>query len=122
MTTKQNSTISELIKINRKNKIFIEKINVIDKLLTLYPNLQKDEIYILNSIFASDLNKHILKKININDEKYYIDTIGNILNKNVSLVGFWIKEEDESMKIILFDDTKNKIKIMKKKLKFCFNN
>lgn len=58
------------------------------------------------------LDNYILERIEINNNTYYKDNIGFILNCNIQLVGIYIKN-----KYILFSDVNNMISNIKKTYK-----
>jgi hypothetical protein len=110
----------------KKNIVIKEKIIIVDKIVELYPNLKRDKQYILDYVLDNKLfqkKSDVLEKLNIKNKNIYMDSSGNLIDKNIKLVGFWknIKDENENnlIKYIFFDETKKmKNKILKNIKKF----
>jgi hypothetical protein len=111
---KLNETDKHIIK---KNNIIQEKLKVIDKILDMYPLLKRDRLHIVDNILEKKRKKtvdYILEKFTHNDKSYYRDSIGNIIDENVNLVGIYLLSHksyldnsiDQNYIYYFFDDIK----------------
>lgn len=76
--------------ISEKNKIVNIKLDVIDRIISMYPQLKKDKIFIINKILCKKDVKddnYVLDKFIYNNIDYYRDQYGYILNSNATVVG-----------------------------------
>jgi hypothetical protein len=103
------SSESEVDKMFRKNMIINERIIVIDMMLKLYPQLEKDRKHILEKVLCTAEQKielYVLDKIKIDDTRsFYKDSQGYIIDENINVVGLCIKEDNRD-KYIVFSDVK----------------
>jgi hypothetical protein len=75
-----------------KNSILKEKLKVVDQILDMYPLLKKDRLHIVDNILDKKIkktNEYVLDKFIHNNKSYYRDTLGNIIDENVNLVGVY---------------------------------
>lgn len=80
---------SSLFKDDNSNE---EKIEIIDKILKMFPEMKNQRNIILSEILTPKPvidDRYILEKIIINGNTYYKDKYRNILDPNVNLVGMW---------------------------------
>lgn len=99
---------SDIDKMFRKNMIINERIIVIDMMLKLYPQLEKDRKYIIEKIlFTAEqkIEQCVLDKITINNNVFYKDSQGYIIDANVCVVGICVQENNKN-KYIVFDEIK----------------
>lgn len=89
--TSERDTEDHSIKID----ILKTKLDVIDKIINLYPQLKKDKVNIVTKIIGkpdnSVIDDYVLEKIIIDDNVYYRDPYGLLLDKHVNIVGFYTK-------------------------------
>ena len=104
---------SDIDKMFKKNIILNERIAVIDMMLKLYPQLEKDRQYILERILYNAQPKielYVFDKITIgNKTDYYKDSHGFILDADVNVVGICVQENNIS-KYLIFEKKINDIK------------
>ena len=75
-----------------KEKVLLlnkQKIEIVDTILQMYPDIQKDRETIINAVLGRTEKPapYVLEKIQIEDKHYYIDNEGRILDADVTLVG-----------------------------------
>ena len=90
----------------KKNGLLAERLVAIEKILTMYPFLKKDRNMIINSILDKKEklpDTYVLEKIPIKKKIYYLDPTGNIIDGNVKLVGFFVKNKN-TVNSIMFTD------------------
>ena len=117
----KNAELDEIIKsqlastkdvknIMMNNKIIREKIETVERIFELYPNLKKNKKTIINYVLdkkQSEQEEHILEMINFNNRDIYIDKFGNIINDQLKLIGFYIiDQQTHKNKYLIFDDIK----------------
>lgn len=76
------------------NKI---KLNVIDKVIEMFPQLKKDQLSIVNNILGhKEINNdyYILDKFIYNDKVYYRDPYCHIIDTELNVVGIYNYEND----------------------------
>lgn len=123
------SSESEVDKMFRKNMIINERIIVIDMMLKLYPQLEKDRKHIIEKILCTTEQKielYVLEKIKIGELVFYKDSQGYIIDSNISVVGICIQEDNMDKYIVFdnikkFDETRNKGMELIEKLDKHFN-
>jgi hypothetical protein len=121
----EKSLTLEQQSILKKNSIVNERILAIEKILEMYPNLRKDRKIIVDCVLGKKeviKKEYVLEKLNVKGKNIYKDDLGNIINENVDLVGFWLPDKDESGKskinYLFFNETKKiRAKIMRNKKK-----
>lgn len=102
------SSESEVDKMFRKNMIINERIIVIDMMLKLYPQLEKDRKHIIEKVLCTAEQKielYVLEKIKIGELVFYKDAQGYIIDSNISVVGICIQEDNRD-KYVVFDNIK----------------
>src|SRR4051794_21330021 len=59
-----------------------DKINIIDKIIDILPEIKKKRAYIINELITSKnlSNEHVVEKIFVNGKSYYKDKYKRILN------------------------------------------
>jgi len=75
----------------------------------MYPLLKKDRLHIVDNILERKLKKiidYILEKFTYNNKSYYKDTLGNIIDENVNLVGIYIMTSNTNYSYYFFDEIK----------------
>ena len=96
----------------KKNNIIKERLITIDKILEMYPSLKKDRTLIVDNILNKKEHKvedFILEKVKIDDGNYYFDLNGNIIDEDVNLVGFFIKNKEKYAYCLFSDNAKRMI-------------
>lgn len=99
---------SEVDKMFRKNMIINERIIVIDMMLKLYPQLEKDRKHIIEKILCTAEQKielYVLEKIQIGETAFYKDAQGYIIDSNICVVGVCI-QDDNINKYVILDEIK----------------
>lgn len=94
-----------------KNIMIKERLITIDKILEMYPNLKKDRTLIVNNILnkkEQKIDDFILEKVTIDNKSYYFDPDGNIIDSDVTLMGFYVKGKDIDHQYYLFSDQKKR--------------
>lgn len=84
-------------KLNKLNNFdnsnnMLKEIEIIDKILNLFPEMKKNRDFILTEILTPNKtqdNEFVFNKITINNDSYYIDKYKCIMNQNIELVGVW---------------------------------
>lgn len=107
---------SEVDKMFRKNMIINERIIVIDMMLKLYPQLEKDRKHIIEKILCTTEQKielYVLEKIKIGDTIFYKDSQGYIIDVNICVVGICMQEDNRD-KYIVFEEIKKYIETRNK--------
>jgi hypothetical protein len=74
-----------------------DKLEVIDKIISMYPDLKKEKTNIIASIIGSkqvipETNEKIVVEFTYMDKKYYRSKMGEIFDEKVELVGSWIND------------------------------
>jgi hypothetical protein len=84
-----------------------EKMKVIDIILDMYPDLKKNKVDIINTVYGKLVRpyNYVFTKIFINNKEYYIDPTDAIYDKNIVFRGFIAHK-----KIYLIDDINDEIK------------
>jgi hypothetical protein len=94
ITDSTNSTSdNELDKMFRKNIIINERIIVVNIMLKLYPNLEKDRKFILDKVLCiaePKVELYVLEKIKVGETICYKDTQGYIIDTNINVIGISI--------------------------------
>lgn len=75
-----------------------DPIVIIDKILTLYPQLQKDRKNIIKAVCGKIEKQitYVLERIEYCGNYYYKDNIGAILDKTGTVVGCYVNNEKET--------------------------
>lgn len=88
-----------------KMDILKARLDVIDKIINMYPQLKKDKHIILAKIVGKTEIKnpddYVLDKIIIDENVYYRDPHGLLLNNTASVVGFYTKINGENYQYYL---------------------
>lgn len=87
------------------------KLDIVEKLINLYPQLKKDKSIIIDNVLNNKKqieNNYILEKIQISENTYYIDPHGFIVNPNLQIVGYYILPitDNDCIKCYLHNSTK----------------
>ena len=96
----------------KKNDIIRAKLDAVNKIFVMFPNLKKDKNLIINNILDKKEKKTettILEKIKYPDIEFFRDQTGCLLDTNAKLIGVYIENQKE-YKYFLFEDTKKVIK------------
>lgn len=98
-----------------KTDIIDEKVQVINIILDLYPSLKKDRQNIINIVFGklNKPNKYIFTKILLDNNTYYIDSFGMLMNDSLDFKGI----VNNNIIYLCKDITKNKFDKFNKYLK-----
>lgn len=92
-----------------------DKLDIIDKIIKILPEIKKKRTYIINQIITvknSALDEYVLEKVNINGKSYYRDKYKCILDANAELVGVWEWDYSQNkFHYYIFNDEKAKILI-----------
>ena len=99
------------------NQLVKLKLEIIDKILEMYPQHIKDKQNIVNTIFKKKEQKddnYILSKVKINDQYFYRDPYGFLLTADVVIAGCYIKKNGKY--IYYFNGKSIDTKELKKKL------
>jgi len=106
---KKLNEMMEQIKKEYNNKLADEKKKLLDKIITIYPELAKEKDQIedklmenAKEIYKLPSKEIVLEEIKINDTVYYKDVAGGIWDDKCKSVGI----TDEDGKYILFEDNK----------------
>jgi hypothetical protein len=97
-----------ILNMTTKTDIVDEKIQVINIILDLYPSLKKDRQNIINVVFGklNKPNKYVFTKISMNNNIYYVDNFGMLLDESLNFKGIV-----NNNTIYLFEDNEiNKLK------------
>ena len=83
-----------------------EKMKVIDIILDMYPQLKKNKIDIVNTVYGKLVRpyNYVFTKIFIDNKEFYIDPNDAIYNKQLNFKGFIVNK-----KIYLIDDINDEI-------------
>ena len=83
-----------------------EKMKVIDIILVMYPQLKKNKIDIVNTVYGKLVRpyNYVFTKIFIDNKEFYIDPNDAIYNKQLNFKGFIVNK-----KIYLIDDINDEI-------------
>ena len=88
-----------------KMDILKTRLDVIDKMINMYPQLKKDKHIILAKIVGKTEIKnpddYVLDKIVIDENVYYRDPHGLLLNNTASVVGFYTKTNSDTYQYYL---------------------
>lgn len=94
-----------------------KEIEIIDKIINLFPELKKKRNYILNELITpkkkEEIN-YVLERIEVNGEVYYKDKYKCILNSNIEIVGI-CEQMNEKQEYHIFKDEVGKIENLDKK-------
>lgn len=96
---------SEMDKMFRKNMIINERIIVVDIMLKLYPQLEKERKHILEKVLCTNEQKvelYVLEKIKIGEIDCYKDSEGYIIDSDINVIGV-CTQIDNQEKYIIFD-------------------
>ena len=96
----------------KKNNMIKERLITIDKILEMYPSLKKDRMIIVNNILnkrEQKIDDFVLERVKIDNINYYFDPDGNIIDENVNLVGFFVKNKDKYGYCLFSDNVKRMI-------------
>ena len=112
---KSDNLFAENKENNEKNKLILEKINAVEKVIKMYPNLKKDKNKIIMGVLAPPENKdkisfnnvYVLHKINIDGITYYRDNESNVIDQSLNLVGNFTKINNNVYKYTFFGNIKN---------------
>jgi len=102
---------------------------IVDAIITMYPNLEKDKSKIMRRIYKDrDIqdtpsiappqpNGEILfEKFCYNNTNYYRNTNGSILDMNINIVGIFDDTDKNNIICYFFDEENEKIKKMVRKI------
>lgn len=81
-----------------------EKLKVIDIIIEMYPELKKNKDEIINNVLNRHIKQYILTKYVINNNIYYIDPYGMIIDKDVNFKGCFY---DNKFYFNSFDNSNN---------------
>lgn len=98
------------IKLVKKHNIK-EQFNIITKILDMYPILQKNKDLILDNVFEKkEINRNttVFDKIVLDNDFYYLDNDGCILNSDIELEGVYKKHEDGVIYVLFKNDILSK--------------
>lgn len=75
--------------INKDDQYYNCKMETINKIIELYPNLQSDKLNIITTVFNcyQKQNKYIFTKIKYNNEDLYQDPEGMLFDSNMNFKG-----------------------------------
>jgi hypothetical protein len=95
-----------------KFKITQNDVDLIDKILKLYPELKKEKKNIIDSLTGKTSveieNEIVVEKFQYNNKSFYKNKHGSILDENLNLVGTY-KIENGLYNYILFEEIDNNI-------------
>ena len=66
-----------------------EKLKVIDIIIDMYPELKKNKDEIIKTVLNKDIKRYILTKYIHNNNIYYIDPYGMIIDKDINFKGIF---------------------------------
>lgn len=95
-TNQENNQIcteSESDTMFRRNIILNERLVVIDMMLKLYPQFEKDRKQIIEQILCNpqqETESYVLDKINLNNKIYYKDRKGCLIDQNLNVTGMFV--------------------------------
>ena len=93
-----------------KNGLDDSKMEIIEKLFEMFPDLKDQNKYIINKIKTpiidndSDENEIALNEFQIENKTYYKDKHGGIWNENSEIIGISKKNDDKGNPICIFFD------------------
>lgn len=107
----ENENINKNENKQDKNKIIMEKISTVEKMIEMYPKLKKDKNKIIDNILQNKIKEtnkykeinYKLQKININGLLCYRDNENNVIDNNLNLIGLYKILSDNIYEYILFD-------------------
>lgn len=85
-----------------------EKLKVIDIIIEMYPELKKNKDEIINNVLNRHIKQYVLTKYVFNNNIYYIDPYGMIIDKDVNFKGCFYDNK------FYFDSLDNSDDIIKK--------
>jgi hypothetical protein len=88
-----------------------EKLKVIDIIIEMYPELKKNKDDIIKNVLDRHIKQYVLTRYIYNNDIYYIDPYGMIIDKDLNFKGFFVNNKfyfDES------DNSDNSDDIIKK--------
>lgn len=97
---------SEVDKMFRKNMIINERIIVVDMMLKLYPQLEKDRKVIIDKVLCTAEEKielYVLEKITIGNKSFYKDSSGYIVDTDINVVGMCVRDTDDNETFIIYN-------------------
>lgn len=74
----------------------MEKIDIVDLFIELYPDISRDRETLINTILGiiKRPNKYILERFDYLNKTYYLDKFGVIIDKNLKFCGCYIDVSD----------------------------
>ena len=74
-----------------------EKIDIIDMIIEMYPDLQRDRILLIDTVLGviKRPNKYILERFDYENNIYYLDKTGIILDKYLNFKGCYIYQDNK---------------------------
>jgi hypothetical protein len=116
---------------NNNNLTKMEKIDIIDLFIELYPDIAKDRQIIINTVLGviKRPNKYILERFDHKNKIYYLDKFGVIIDKYLNFCGCYIINENildvNNIKIIFNNNNrkfKNEMEYVNKLSKMFYSN
>lgn len=111
-----NKIMNNIDKNKEKEAKKNSKLEIIDKIILMYPVLKKEKKNIINSLFGNkkeeDSNEYILEKFNYKNSNFFRDKNGLIRNIDTDIVGVYEILNGEYN--YLFFDEVNNLKILEK--------
>jgi hypothetical protein len=85
----------------------MEKIDIVDLFIELYPDISRDREILINTILGiiKRPNKYILERFDHLNNTYYIDKFGVIIDKNLKFCGCYIdisETRETKIKVIMY--------------------
>jgi hypothetical protein len=91
----------------------VDKIDIVDRIINILPEIKKKRNYIINQILtpkSTVSDEYVLEKISENGKSYYRDKYKCILDDNGDLVGIWEWNFNENnFTNYIFTDERGKI-------------
>lgn len=91
-----------------------DKIDIVDKIINMLPEIKKKRTYIINQILTPkppSSDEYVLEKISVNDKHYYRDKYRCVLDNSGDLVGVWEWDFNKNdFNYYIFIDEKEKLK------------
>ena len=89
-----------------------DKMDAIEKILALYPDLKKDKTNIITTVLGQkknndgDIKEKVVVEFTHNNKTYFKSKLGEIFDENINLVGTWKNNYNNTIEYLFYDETK----------------